>query len=71
EGGDTMHHSSISFFSVDPEKAFADIMGTEPIDLEAHRLMEVVPASHLIQNSAKPYINLNHHGLGPKVMSSQ
>ncbi|KAL2303820.1 hypothetical protein Nmel_009099 [Mimus melanotis] len=49
-----------------PEKAFADIMGTEPIYLEAHRLMEVVPASHLIQNLDKPYINLNHYGLGPK-----
>ncbi|KAM7019664.1 LOW QUALITY PROTEIN: leucine-rich repeat-containing protein 74A [Passerculus sandwichensis] len=49
-----------------PEKAFADIIGTKPIYLEAHRLMEVVPASHLIQNLAKPYINLNHHVLGPK-----
>lgn len=48
-----MHHS-IYFFSVDPEKAFADIMGTELVYLEAHRLMEVVPASHLIQNLAKP-----------------
>uniref|UniRef100_A0A8C0BAR9 Leucine rich repeat containing 74A n=1 Tax=Buteo japonicus TaxID=224669 RepID=A0A8C0BAR9_9AVES len=28
--------------------------------------MEVVPVSHFIQNLAKPYINLNHHGLGPK-----
>uniref|UniRef100_A0A8C5J834 Uncharacterized protein n=1 Tax=Junco hyemalis TaxID=40217 RepID=A0A8C5J834_JUNHY len=64
--GHTMHQSSIYFFSVDPEKAFADIIGTEPIGLEAHRLMEVVPASHLIQNLAKPYINLNHHVLGPK-----
>uniref|UniRef100_A0A8U8C1R8 Uncharacterized protein n=1 Tax=Geospiza parvula TaxID=87175 RepID=A0A8U8C1R8_GEOPR len=63
---DRMHHSSIYFFSVDPEKAFADIIGTKPIYLEAHRLMEVVPASHLIQNLAKSYINLNPHGLGPK-----
>lgn len=30
-----MHHS-IYFFSVDPEKAFADIMGTEFVYLEAH-----------------------------------
>uniref|UniRef100_A0A8C0FMJ2 Uncharacterized protein n=1 Tax=Bubo bubo TaxID=30461 RepID=A0A8C0FMJ2_BUBBB len=28
--------------------------------------MEVVPVSHFIQNLAKPYINLNHHGLGPR-----
>lgn len=41
-------------------------MGTESIYLEEHRLIEVVPASHLIQNLAKPYINLNHNGLGPK-----
>uniref|UniRef100_A0A8D0FNC5 Uncharacterized protein n=1 Tax=Strix occidentalis caurina TaxID=311401 RepID=A0A8D0FNC5_STROC len=27
--------------------------------------MEVVPVSHFIQNLAKPYGNLNHHGLGP------
>ncbi|XP_076199638.1 leucine-rich repeat-containing protein 74A [Aptenodytes patagonicus] len=49
----------------DPEKAFVGIMGTE-LYLEACRLMEVVPVSHFIQNLAKPYINLNHHGLGPK-----
>lgn len=49
-GGHLMHHSSIYFFSVDPEKAFADIMDTEPIYLGAHRLMEMVPVSHLIQN---------------------
>ncbi|KAM6359094.1 leucine-rich repeat-containing protein 74A [Alca torda] len=49
----------------DPEKTFVYIMGTE-LYLEACRLMEVVPVSHFIQNLAKPYINLNHHGLGPK-----
>ncbi|NWH48832.1 LR74A protein, partial [Fregata magnificens] len=49
----------------DPEKAFAGITGAE-LYLEACRLMEVVPVSHFIQNLAKPYINLNHHGLGPK-----
>ncbi|NXN71926.1 LR74A protein, partial [Himantopus himantopus] len=49
----------------DPEKTFAGITGTE-LYLEACRLMEVVPVSHFIQNLAKPYINLNHHGLGPK-----
>uniref|UniRef100_A0A8B9RX06 Leucine rich repeat containing 74A n=1 Tax=Accipiter nisus TaxID=211598 RepID=A0A8B9RX06_9AVES len=48
-----------------PEKAFVGITGTE-LYLEACRLMEVVPVSHFIQNLAKPYINLNHHGLGPK-----
>lgn len=60
-----MQHSSTYFFSVDPEKAFVGITGTE-LYLEACRLMEVVPVSHFIQNLAKPYINLNHHGLGPK-----
>uniref|UniRef100_A0A8C6ZLR6 Uncharacterized protein n=1 Tax=Nothoprocta perdicaria TaxID=30464 RepID=A0A8C6ZLR6_NOTPE len=30
------------------------------------RLLEVVPVSQFIQNLSKPYINLNHHGLGPK-----
>lgn len=60
-----MHHSSIYFFSVDPEKAFVGTTGAE-LYLEACRLMDVVPVSHFIQNLAKPYINLNHHGLGPK-----
>ncbi|XP_025913001.1 leucine-rich repeat-containing protein 74A [Apteryx rowi] len=49
----------------DPEKAFAGITGIE-LYLEACRLLEVVPVSHFIQNLAKPYINLNHHGLGPR-----
>ncbi|NXG59084.1 LR74A protein, partial [Hemiprocne comata] len=49
----------------DPEKAFVGITGTE-LYLEACRLMEVVPVSHFIRNLDKPYINLNHHGLGPK-----
>ncbi|NXL43269.1 LR74A protein, partial [Podilymbus podiceps] len=49
----------------DPEKAFVGISGAE-LYLEACRLMEVVPVSHFIQNLAKPYVNLNHHGLGPK-----
>ncbi|NXL93502.1 LR74A protein, partial [Alectura lathami] len=49
----------------DPEKAFAGAVGAE-LYLEACRLMEVVPASYFMQNLAKPYINLNHHGLGPK-----
>uniref|UniRef100_A0A8C5TIB9 Uncharacterized protein n=1 Tax=Malurus cyaneus samueli TaxID=2593467 RepID=A0A8C5TIB9_9PASS len=60
-----MHNSSIYLFPVHPEKAFADIMGTE-LYLEACRLMEMAPVSHFIQNLAKPYINLNRHGLGPK-----
>uniref|UniRef100_A0A8B9T5S2 Leucine rich repeat containing 74A n=1 Tax=Anas platyrhynchos TaxID=8839 RepID=A0A8B9T5S2_ANAPL len=59
------HHSSIYFFSVDPGRAFAGVTGAE-LYLEACRLMEVVPVSHFTQNLAKPYINLNHHGLGPK-----
>ncbi|XP_072193577.1 leucine-rich repeat-containing protein 74A [Excalfactoria chinensis] len=49
----------------DPGKAFAGVKGTE-LYLEACRLMEVVPVSHFAQNLSKPYINLNHHGLGPK-----
>nr|XP_005502552.2 leucine-rich repeat-containing protein 74A isoform X1 [Columba livia] len=49
----------------DPEKAFRSIRGTE-LYLEACRLVEVVPVSYFIQNLDKPYINLNHHGLGPK-----
>ncbi|NWW53429.1 LR74A protein, partial [Pedionomus torquatus] len=49
----------------DPEKPFMVVTGTE-LYLEACRLMEVVPVSHFIQNLTKPYINLNHHGLGPK-----
>ncbi|XP_025904082.1 leucine-rich repeat-containing protein 74A [Nothoprocta perdicaria] len=49
----------------DPGKAFAGITGTE-LYLEACRLLEVVPVSQFIQNLSKPYINLNHHGLGPK-----
>jgi len=40
-------------------------MGAE-LYLEACRLMEVVPVSHFAQNLTKSYINLNHHGLGPK-----
>ncbi|NXQ87254.1 LR74A protein, partial [Nyctibius grandis] len=48
-----------------PEAAFGGIMGTE-MYLEACRLMKVVPVSHFIQNLAKPYVNLNHRGLGPK-----
>ncbi|NWX19856.1 LR74A protein, partial [Aegotheles bennettii] len=49
----------------DPEKAFVDITGTD-LYLEACRLMEVMPVSHFIRNLDKPYVNLNHHGLGPK-----
>ncbi|NWU66488.1 LR74A protein, partial [Pterocles burchelli] len=49
----------------DREKAFAGVTGTE-LYLEACRVMEVVPVSYFIQNLAKTYINLNHHGLGPK-----
>ncbi|NXF37744.1 LR74A protein, partial [Nyctibius bracteatus] len=49
----------------DPAKAFAGITGAE-LYLEACSLMEVVPVSHFIQNLAKPYVNLNHRGQGPK-----
>uniref|UniRef100_A0A663DQN1 Leucine rich repeat containing 74A n=1 Tax=Aquila chrysaetos chrysaetos TaxID=223781 RepID=A0A663DQN1_AQUCH len=57
--------AAVSTTPNDPEKAFVGITGAE-LYLEACRLMEVVPVSHFIQNLAKPYINLNHHGLGPK-----
>ncbi|XP_032300524.1 leucine-rich repeat-containing protein 74A isoform X3 [Coturnix japonica] len=49
----------------DPRKAFAGIKGAD-LYLEACRLMEVVPVSYFAQNLSEPYINLNHHGLGPK-----
>ncbi|NXY44420.1 LR74A protein, partial [Ceuthmochares aereus] len=49
----------------DPVKASAGITGAE-LYLEACRLMKVVPASTFIRNLSKPYINLNHYGLGPK-----
>lgn len=65
DGRQRMHHSFIYFFSADPGKAFAGVMGAE-LYLEACRLMEVVPVSHFAQNLTKSYINLNHHGLGPK-----
>uniref|UniRef100_A0A8C2U7E5 Leucine rich repeat containing 74A n=1 Tax=Coturnix japonica TaxID=93934 RepID=A0A8C2U7E5_COTJA len=56
---------SYTFFSADPRKAFAGIKGAD-LYLEACRLMEVVPVSYFAQNLSEPYINLNHHGLGPK-----
>uniref|UniRef100_G1NJK2 Leucine rich repeat containing 74A n=1 Tax=Meleagris gallopavo TaxID=9103 RepID=G1NJK2_MELGA len=65
DGIHRMHYPFIYFFSADPGKAFAGVMGVD-LYLEACRLMEVVPVSHFAQNLAKPYINLNHHGLGPK-----
>ncbi|XP_069714615.1 leucine-rich repeat-containing protein 74A isoform X2 [Phaenicophaeus curvirostris] len=49
----------------DPVKAFAGITGAE-LYLEACRLMEVVPVSTFIRNLSKPYVNLNHYGVGPK-----
>ncbi|XP_071894526.1 leucine-rich repeat-containing protein 74A isoform X4 [Anas platyrhynchos] len=57
--------SDIDLEVKDPGRAFAGVTGAE-LYLEACRLMEVVPVSHFTQNLAKPYINLNHHGLGPK-----
>lgn len=65
DGRHRMHHSFTCFFSADPRKAFAGVRGAE-LYLEACRLMEVVPVSHFARNLAKSYINLNHHGLGPK-----
>uniref|UniRef100_A0A8C4UYD1 Uncharacterized protein n=1 Tax=Falco tinnunculus TaxID=100819 RepID=A0A8C4UYD1_FALTI len=42
------------------------MMGTE-LYLEACRPVEVVPVTHFTQNLANPYLNLNHHGLGPSI----
>lgn len=60
-----MRYSSIYFFCIDPEKAFAGVTGTE-LYLEARKLMAAMSVSRFIQNLAKPYINLNHLGLGPR-----
>ncbi|NWS73540.1 LR74A protein, partial [Crotophaga sulcirostris] len=60
-----MQDSDTDIEAEDSAKAFAGIMGAE-LYLEACRLVKVVPVSSFIQNLTKPYINLNHYGLGPK-----
>ncbi|CAM2116128.1 unnamed protein product [Caretta caretta] len=49
----------------DTERSFATIKGAE-LYLEACKLVGVVPVSYFIRNIEEPYMNLNHHGLGPK-----
>lgn len=39
--------------------------GQKELYLEACRLVGVVPVSYFIRNMEEPYVNLNHHGLGP------
>ncbi|KAJ1078579.1 hypothetical protein K5549_000761 [Capra hircus] len=48
----------------DTEKFFTT--GQKELYLEACKLVGVVPVSYFIRNMEEPYVNLNHHGLGPK-----
>ncbi|XP_006864853.1 PREDICTED: uncharacterized protein C14orf166B homolog [Chrysochloris asiatica] len=48
----------------DTEKYFTT--GQRELYLEACKLVGVVPVSYFIRNMEEPYMNLNHHGLGPK-----
>ncbi|XP_008588681.1 PREDICTED: leucine-rich repeat-containing protein 74 [Galeopterus variegatus] len=48
----------------DNEKFFTT--GQKELYLEACRLVGVVPVSYFIRNIEESYLNLNHHGLGPK-----
>ncbi|KAB0399798.1 hypothetical protein E2I00_002661, partial [Balaenoptera physalus] len=49
---------------VDTEKFFTT--GQRELYLEACKLVGVVPVSYFIQNMEESYVNLNHHGLGPR-----
>uniref|UniRef100_A0A7M4EBU3 Leucine rich repeat containing 74A n=1 Tax=Crocodylus porosus TaxID=8502 RepID=A0A7M4EBU3_CROPO len=49
----------------DAERSFGTVQGAE-LYLEACKLVGVVPTSYFLRNIEEPYINLNHHGLGPK-----
>uniref|UniRef100_A0A8C3RLW8 Leucine rich repeat containing 74A n=1 Tax=Chelydra serpentina TaxID=8475 RepID=A0A8C3RLW8_CHESE len=60
-----IHCSQAPFVSVDTERSFATMKGAE-LYLEACKLVGVVPVSYFIRNIEEPYMNLNHHGLGPK-----
>uniref|UniRef100_A0A8C8VDT6 Leucine rich repeat containing 74A n=1 Tax=Pelusios castaneus TaxID=367368 RepID=A0A8C8VDT6_9SAUR len=46
-------------------ESFATTKGAE-LYLEACKLVGVVPVSYFLRNMEEPYMNLNHHGLGPK-----
>uniref|UniRef100_A0AC11EID7 Leucine rich repeat containing 74A n=1 Tax=Ovis aries TaxID=9940 RepID=A0AC11EID7_SHEEP len=48
----------------DTEKFFTT--GQKELYLEACKLVGVVPVSYFIRNMEESYVNLNHHGLGPK-----
>uniref|UniRef100_F7DNH8 Leucine rich repeat containing 74A n=1 Tax=Monodelphis domestica TaxID=13616 RepID=F7DNH8_MONDO len=48
----------------DPEKFFTT--GQEELYREACKLIGVIPVSYFIRNMEETYMNLNHHGLGPK-----
>uniref|UniRef100_A0A8C0JE42 Leucine rich repeat containing 74A n=1 Tax=Chelonoidis abingdonii TaxID=106734 RepID=A0A8C0JE42_CHEAB len=50
--------------SKDPERSFATMKGAE-LYLEACKLVGVMPVSYFLRNMEEPYMNLNHHGLGP------
>lgn len=50
-------------FSAD-EKFFTT--GPKELYLEACKLVGVVPVSYFIRNMEESYVNLNHHGLGPR-----
>uniref|UniRef100_A0A8C3IV35 Uncharacterized protein n=1 Tax=Chrysemys picta bellii TaxID=8478 RepID=A0A8C3IV35_CHRPI len=49
----------------DTERSFATMKGAE-LYLEACKLVGVVPVSYFLRNMEEPYMNLNHHGLGPQ-----
>uniref|UniRef100_A0A2K5DXY4 Leucine rich repeat containing 74A n=1 Tax=Aotus nancymaae TaxID=37293 RepID=A0A2K5DXY4_AOTNA len=48
----------------DNEKFFTT--GQKELYLEACKLVGVVPVSYFIRNMEESYVNLNHHGLGPR-----
>ncbi|XP_070370216.1 leucine-rich repeat-containing protein 74A isoform X3 [Equus asinus] len=48
----------------DTEKFFTT--GQKELYLEACKLVGVVPVSYFIRNMEESYVNLNHHGLGPR-----
>ncbi|XP_030659046.1 leucine-rich repeat-containing protein 74A isoform X1 [Nomascus leucogenys] len=48
----------------DDEKSFTT--GQKELYLEACKLVGVVPVSYFIRNMEESYVNLNHHGLGPR-----
>uniref|UniRef100_H0VJA0 Leucine rich repeat containing 74A n=2 Tax=Cavia porcellus TaxID=10141 RepID=H0VJA0_CAVPO len=47
----------------DTEKSFTT--GQKELYLEACKIVDVVPVSYFLRNIEEPYMNLNHHGLGP------